>query len=209
MPRHHHNEPDTMQHGLLDLMTSLAVIFILLLAAQITKVSPVPPAPEPAVPASPAVVSIETAPPPRPTPPATTNPNVLIIVIPDSSLHFEFGKSALSPSAEAFLEETLPQYASMLCGPDGNRMESLVIEGYTDDLGDDVRNLRLSQDRSFAVLVKSLEVVRSWLPAASECFERKTSASGRGRQDLVRRLDGQPDRDQSRRVLFKFHLRQT
>ena len=36
--------------------------------------------------------------------------------------------------------------------------------------GDDIRNPRLSQERSFAVLAKSLEVIRGRLPWAYECF---------------------------------------
>ena len=84
-----------------------------------------------------------------------------------------------------------------------------MIEGYTDDQGDDIHNLKLSQDRSFAVLVKGLEIIRARLPWAYECFQQKTSANGRGRQDLLRNEAGQPDREKSRRVVFKIHVRRT
>ena len=95
----------------------------------------------------------------------------------------------------------------MICGPQGHEVESFVIEGYTDDQGDDIRNLKLSQDRSFAVLVEGLEVIRTRLPWAYECFQQKSSANGRGKQDLLRNKAGQLDRDKSRRVIFKIHLR--
>lgn len=82
------------------------------------------------------------------------------------------------------------------------------VQGARRDL-DDLHKLKLSQDRSFAALVKGLEIIRARLPWAYECFQQKTSASGCGRQDLLRHVTGQTDRDGSRRVIFKFHLRHT
>lgn len=101
------------------------------------------------------------------------------------------------------------QYAVMVCGPNGDEVESFMIEGHTDDLGEDLHNLKLSQDRTFAVLAKGLDVVRHCVPWAYECFQQKASANGRGRQELLLKKDGVPDREGSRRVVFKFHLRHT
>lgn len=193
--------------GIADLMTSLAVIFILLLAAYVTRVeegNATPPhsstnaAAELTHRLEPHHLAVETR---------DIDPHVLSVVVPDAILNFESGKSHLLPSADAFLAETMPHYAAMICGPQGHEVESFVIEGHTDDHGDDIRNLRLSQDRSFAVLVKALEVIRTRLPWAYECFQQKTSANGRGRQDLLRNAVGYPERDKSRRVIFKIHLR--
>ena len=193
--------------GITDLMTSLAVIFILLLAAYVTKVedgNARPPSPK-----STGTTELEHQLEPHHLAVETRDydPHVLSIVVPDAILNFELGKSALLPSAEAFLAETMPHYATMICGPQGHEVESFVIEGYTDDQGDDIRNLKLSQDRSFAVLVEGLEVIRTRLPWAYECFQQKSSANGRGKQDLLRNKAGQLDRDKSRRVIFKIHLR--
>ena len=195
--------------GITDLMTSLAVIFILLLAAYVTKteVSQAKAVDKPAT--IPAQLdhqaqlhhlAVESEP---------TNPNVLSIVVPDTVLHFEFGKSRLSPAAEHFLADTMPQYAFMLCGAEGRNVESFVIEGHTDDLGDDLLNLKLSQERSFAVMVQGLGIIRESLPWAYDCFQRKLSANGRGKQDLLYDAEGQLDRAGSRRVVFKLHLRRT
>lgn len=201
--------PSTLASGIADLMTSLAVIFILLLAAYITRVevgnaTPVsaksPATTERDAPQEPHQLTVERS---------IVEPDVMRVVIPEAILNFELGKSTLLPPAEAFLADTIPYYATMICGPQGHEVESFVIEGYTDDQGDDIRNLRLSQDRSFAVLVKGLEVIRARLPWAYECFQQKASANGRGRQDLVRNAAGQPDREKSRRVIFKIHLRHT
>jgi hypothetical protein len=183
-------------------MTSLAVIFILLFAASIVQVDTGTAKP---VPSRVTPVENETMGDIQTSTPESRGPNVLTIMVPDAALRFDFGKSALLPSSEEFLVESIPQYVSTICGPEGQDVEAFVIEGYTDDLGDDMHNLRLSQERSFAVLAKSLDIVRDRLPWAYECFLQKAVANGRGRQDLLRNEIGYPDRNNSRRVVFKIH----
>jgi outer membrane protein OmpA-like peptidoglycan-associated protein len=190
--------------GVADLMTSLAVIFILLLVAYVTRVVDGNAKPAPGN-----VKHTNPNPGLDPYHPhlESRGPSVLTVAVPNTALNFEFAKSALLPSAETFLSESMPHYATLVCGPGGQEVEAFVIEGYTDDLGDDVRNLRLSQDRSFAVLAKSLDIIRERLPWAYECFLQKATANGRGKQNLLRNEAGQLDRDKSRRVIFKIHLR--
>lgn len=195
-----------LTNGVADLMTSLAVIFILLLAAYITRIEDGNAKPPPnGIPSTQQRATLEPLTPKV----EAKGPSVLTVTVPDTALNFEFGKSTLLPSAETFLSEEMPHYAGVVCGHGGQEVEAFVIEGYTDDLGDDVRNLRLSQDRSFAVLAKSLEVIREKLPLAYECFLQKATANGRGRQNLLRNEAGHLDRDKSRRVVFKIHLRPT
>lgn len=195
--------PSAVSSGVTDLMTSLAVIFILLFAAYVSRVhenqgSHAQGSPSPG----------EEQQPVRPLfKHEDRTPDVLAVSIPDVALNFDFGESRLLPHAEAFLSETMPHYAAMVCAQGGREVEAFVIEGYTDDLGDDIRNLRLSQERSFAVLAKSVEVVREKLPWAYECFLQKATANGRGRQNLLRDDAGDLDRERSRRVMFKIHLR--
>lgn len=195
-------ESSVLTNGVVDLMTSLAVIFILLFAASIVRVDTGTAKP---VPSRVTSVENETMGDIQTSTPESRGPNVLTIMVPDAALRFDFGKSALLPSSEEFLVESIPQYVSTICGPEGQDVEAFVIEGYTDDLGDDMHNLRLSQERSFAVLAKSLDIVRDRLPWAYECFLQKAVANGRGRQDLLRNEMGYPDRNNSRRVVFKIH----
>jgi outer membrane protein OmpA-like peptidoglycan-associated protein len=214
-------------------MTSLAVVFVLLL---VIFVNAAPSAPTPAARAGP--------PPPATTPPvdasrAETRAEALVdtapaelrqllqevspgglaletdprdaealrVAIPESLLNFEFGRSALPPGADHFVEELMPAYARVLCGRLRDRVAGIVIEGHTDDLGSDVVNLRLSQERSFRVLVRSLEAVQAAAPEVHACFLELASASGRGKQDLVYDQTRQPDRASSRRVVLKILLR--
>jgi len=192
--------------GVADLMTSLAVIFILLLLAYMTRVADgnANPARSRATP-----TDVTSRLDPLHPPLEAKRPSIHTITVPDTAITFEFGKSTLLPTAETFLSEAMPHYASLTCGPDAQEVEAFVIEGYTDDLGDDIRNLRLSQERSFAVLAKSLEVIREKLPWSYECFLQKATANGRGKQNLLRNDAGHPDRDKSRRVIFKIHMRPT
>jgi len=209
--------------GVTDLMTSLAVIFILLFSAYVTKVSETEPqtkvkTPVPAPDRNVAKnttedmkgllrdhfqrfdLSLDADP---------ADPNVVRIVVPDALLNFEFGKGRLSSVADQFLADAMPTYAALLCGAMRDQIDSLVIEGHTDDRGTDIYNLKLSQERSLNVMVKGLEVIRDSAPWAYRCFHEKTSASGRGRQDLVMDESRGPDRDKSRRVVFKIRLRPT
>ncbi|MBD0316090.1 MAG: OmpA family protein [Nitrospiraceae bacterium] len=198
------DQPDgSSASGIADLMTSLAVIFILLLAAHLTRVEEGNPKP---IPQSTADLAHRLKPLHLAVEPQTDDPRLMTVVVPDGMLNFETGKSTLLPSAEVFLEETMPHYAAMMCGPHGHEVESFVIEGHTDDHGEDILNLKLSQDRSFAVFVKGLDVIRARLPWAYECFLKKSSATGRGKQDLLHTTAGYPNRDKSRRVIFKIHL---
>lgn len=216
-------QSSTLTMGITDLMTSLAVIFILLFSAYVTKVSetesqakvPVPiPAPERKV-ARTATddikgllrdhfqrfdLSLDADP---------ADPNVVRIVVPEALLNFEFGRGALSSVADRFLADAMPTYAALLCGAMRDQIDSLVIEGHTDDRGSDIYNLKLSQQRSLNVMVKGLEVIQDSAPWAYRCFHEKTSASGRGRQDLVMDESRGLDRDKSRRVVFKIRLRPT
>lgn len=224
--RAHHSpespEPSSvLTIGVTDLMTSLAVIFILLFSAYVTKVSETEPqtkvkapvqAPERNVAKSTTEdmkgmlrdhfqrfdLSLDADP---------ADPNVVRIVVPDALLNFEFGKGTLSSVADRFLVDAMPTYAALLCGAMRDRIDSLIIEGHTDDRGSDIYNLKLSQERSLNVMVKGLEVIKDAAPWAYRCFHEKTSASGRGRQDLVLDQSRVLDRDKSRRVVFKIRLR--
>ncbi len=120
--------------GITDLMTSLAIVFILLFAAQITKTSSAAQSElqENKEDVQTALrdhiqrlgLSLDADP---------RDPLALLIVVPENLLTFEFGKSTLSPTADQFLVEALPFYVGALCGPLRDKIDSLAIEGHTDD----------------------------------------------------------------------------
>ncbi len=196
--------------GITDLMTSLAMIFILLFAALITQTTSEAQSELQANKDNVGIalrdhlerlgLTLEADP---------RDPLTLLIVVPENLLTFEFGKSTLTPKADKFLEEVIPFYASAVCGSLREKIDSLAIQGHTDDRGDDVYNLQLSQERSLAVMVKGLEVIQAQEPSAYQCFQEMTVAAGRGRQDLIYDRYNMVNSHKSRRVVFKIRLRST
>jgi len=211
-PDPHGGNDQFLTFGMTDLMTSVAIIFLLLFLVALQSVS-LPP------------VSADVPPPdqtadqiPDQREPLKTqferlglpiekdldDQQVLLLAMPEELLNFEFGRATLRPTAVDYLGEAIPRYASALCGPLRNMIESVTVEGHTDDVGDDQRNLRLSQERAFQVIVKASEILQG--RAEAGCFQQLTTASGRGKQDLIYDLDNQLNRNKSRRVVFKIRL---
>ncbi|GJL63619.1 MAG: membrane protein [Nitrospirales bacterium] len=196
--------------GITDLMTSLAMIFILLFAALITQTTSEAQSELQENKENVGIalrdhlerlgLSLEADP---------RDPLTLMIVVPENLLTFEFGESTLTPDADRFLEEAIPYYAAAVCGTLRDKIDSLAIQGHTDDRGDDVYNLQLSQERSLAVMVKGLEVIQRQEPSAYQCFQEMTIAAGRGRQDLIYDRQNRVNSQKSRRVVFKIRLRST
>ncbi|WP_454063720.1 OmpA family protein [Candidatus Nitrospira salsa] len=196
--------------GITDLMTSLAMIFILLFAALITQTTSEAQSELQENKENVGIalrdhlkrlgLSLEADP---------RDPLTLMIVVPENLLTFEFGESTLTPDADRFLEEAIPYYAAAVCGTLRDKIDSLAIQGHTDDRGDDVYNLQLSQERSLAVMVKGLEVIQRQEPLAYQCFQEMTVAAGRGRQDLIYDRQNKVNSQKSRRVVFKIRLRST
>ncbi|MDH5429054.1 MAG: OmpA family protein [Nitrospirota bacterium] len=197
-------------NGMTDLMTSLVMVFILLFVAFITQTSSEAQtelqAHKEDVQAalrdhlSRLGLSLEADP---------RDPLTLMIVVPENILTFEFGRNQLSDQANRFLEEAMPFYAAAVCGPLRDTIDSLAIQGHTDDRGGDAYNLQLSQARSLAVMVKGLEVIQEQTPSVYQCFQEMTTASGRGRQELIHDHANQVNHEKSRRVIFKIRLRST
>jgi outer membrane protein OmpA-like peptidoglycan-associated protein len=191
-------------------MTSLAVIFVLLLVvfANAPHAADPPKRMNEQVDAEQVRASIQESMQPGLTlDPDPKDPQVLRVVIPERFLNFDFGKATLTPSADRFLAEVMPAFATAVCGSQHNLIAGIVIEGHTDDLGGDALNLRLSQERSLQVLVRGLEAIQASAPSAYSCFGQLTSASGRGKQDIIYDGAQQPNRMLSRRVIFKVLLR--
>lgn len=128
---------------------------------------------------------------------------------PESRLKFAKNSHILDSRGERYLEEFIPRMMGVVALADmWPHVESILVIGYTDSSGVDEYNLKLSQARAFSVLEYSLN--NCGLDSRNrERFLELTSISGRGERDLLPRgvVSGHEDQDASRRVQFKIRVR--
>lgn len=135
------------------------------------------------------------------------DPLGLLVLVPEGLLEFAVNRDTIPPGGIAFLRRFTPKLASTICSETfRDELSTIVIEGHTDSSGSDAINLPLSQARSLAVVQESLTVL-SPEPALRTCFLTFLSASGRGSSEPFRDAGGKEDRARSRRVVFKIRVR--
>jgi len=135
------------------------------------------------------------------------DPLGLLVVIPEGLLQFRIDRWDIPPAGQEFLDAFVPRLARGACAFRDD-LSSIVVEGHADSTGTDEHNLKLSQDRSLEVVRQSLAALGNGDGAvdARGCFLDLLSASGRGNRDPFL-VEGVEDRDRSRRVVFKIRVR--
>ena len=137
---------------------------------------------------------------------ATVDPNTGDIVL-DSSVFFETGKSAIKEEGQELLNRFIPVYLSVLLQDKyADYLGEIIIEGHTDSSGSYQTTLKLSQDRALQVALYCLDMP-SLTRAQKTRLQQILTAKGRSYSDLVYDADGNEDPDASRRVEFKFSLK--
>lgn len=137
------------------------------------------------------------------------DPLTLEVTLPEgegSSLNFAPNDSKLSVDGRNVVGLIVPKLLGVLCSDEfRNRMDSVVIEGHASTEGDEVRNVRLSGERATAVLLYSLEQA----PGIEErlCLQSLVTASGRGAWHPKLKDSGEEDRTASRRVVFRMRVK--
>lgn len=130
-------------------------------------------------------------------------------IVLDSAVPFRTNSSVILPEGEAFLRRFIPVYLEVLMKPEySDYLGQIIIEGHTDDAGSYETNLKLSQERALAV---SLYVLNMY-PEGSQMRNRLQqilTATGRSESDLIYYPNGSVNQDASRRVEFKFSLKDT
>ncbi|MBE5798077.1 MAG: hypothetical protein E7327_12000 [Clostridiales bacterium] len=141
---------------------------------------------------------------------ASVDPNSGDIIIDSRMLTFETNKATLSAQSKQFLDTFIPVYMEVLMRPEyRDYLGSIIIEGHTDKSGSYERNMELSQERALEVLL----YIRSMYQNDSATLARLDQilvATGKGYSDPVYYTYGGAkyvDQDASRRVEFKFSLR--
>ncbi len=137
---------------------------------------------------------------------ATVDPNTGDIVL-DSSVFFETGKSEIKQEGQDLLNRFIPVYLDVLLREQySNYLGEIIIEGHTDSSGSYQSNLKLSQDRALQVALYCLNMPNLTRAQKTKLQEILT-AKGRSWSDLVYNEDGTENPDASRRVEFKFSLK--
>lgn len=127
----------------------------------------------------------------------------------ESAVFFEFGKNVLTPSGQQFLRKFVPVYLNVLLKEENrNYLGEIIIEGHTDSEGSYITNLKLSQQRALAVATFCLEMNELTL-SQRQMLESILTATGKSESKLIYHIDGTENADASRRVEFKFRLKDT
>ena len=128
----------------------------------------------------------------------------------DSSIMFDFNDAELKPEGTDFLKQFVPRYLSILLQDDfRDYISEIIIEGHTDTVGDYLFNLELSQKRALSVAKFCLQEGNADFSMDIDIAELRklVTANGRSFSDPVYNSDGSINMDASRRVEFKFRLK--
>jgi outer membrane protein OmpA-like peptidoglycan-associated protein len=139
------------------------------------------------------------------------DPLSLLVLVPEDLLAFKFDKADLSPAGETFLRAFIPKLSQIVCSERfAGEINSIVVEGHTDSSGVARHNWDLSQKRSMSVVRASLDVLDEYGNSEEKtAFLGLLSASGRGSAEPVTDWSGEENRLLSRRVIFKLRFRST
>jgi|ERR1700733_7037685 outer membrane protein OmpA-like peptidoglycan-associated protein len=199
---------NSLGSSLTDLMTSLMVIFVLLLVATLNNATAEGENSRNRILESLTIdlkdfaqagVRVEKDP---------ADPLGLLVLVPQGLLDFAVDRAEIPAGGVKFLSVFSPRLAGTACSERYLReISSIVVEGHTDSTGSDEHNLQLSQERSLAVVQRTLDILGNVAPEDRACFLDFLSANGRGSKEPILGSTGNEDKDRSRRVVFKIRVR--
>jgi chemotaxis protein MotB len=131
--------------------------------------------------------------------PDPKDPLGLLILVPEGLLEFKVDRAEIPPKGVDFLRPFIPKLAKIVCDKRfKGDINSIVVEGHTDSTGTDQHNWELSQKRSMAVVGETLRIldeIRTDENIRND-FITFISASGRGSAELIK-VSSVENREQS------------
>ncbi|CQR46610.1 hypothetical protein BN1058_00879 [Paraliobacillus sp. PM-2] len=124
-----------------------------------------------------------------------------------SGVFFSYDSAKVSEAGSENLKSFVPKYISILLSDEfREHISQIIVEGHTDQEGTYLYNMELSQDRSFAVVKEIYEDDFPDFEAKKELRQLITS-NGRSFTVPMYNESGEVDSEKSRRVEFKFRLK--
>ena len=118
-----------------------------------------------------------------------------------------FSQDSIKQSGQTLLNQFIPVYLGVLLSPEySDYLGEIIIEGHTDTSGDYLMNLELSQERALSVATYCLQMPQLTKDQLT-LLRSILTAKGRSYSDPIYGADGKIDMDASRRVEFKFRLK--
>jgi outer membrane protein OmpA-like peptidoglycan-associated protein len=139
------------------------------------------------------------------------DPYTIVVPLAGQRLLFKPNEFELQPQGHVFLQEEIPKLAKVLCESKYRAsVDTVIVEGHSDAMRyhgasleeSQIRNLKLSQNRALEVVSETLALLSN-SPAERGCLFEKLTASGRGEQDLALTADT------SRRAVLKIRVNAT
>ncbi len=125
----------------------------------------------------------------------------------ESAVFFDVGKNTIKPSGQQLLNEFIPVYLGVLLRSEyADYLGEIIIEGHTDTQGSYLMNLELSQERALSVASYCLQM-QGLSEEQLGMLRSILTAKGRSFSDPIYNGDGTINMDASRRVEFKFRLK--
>lgn len=122
-----------------------------------------------------------------------------------SNILFNQGQSQLKPEAKKELNKILGKYINTLLDDPKIRkyIDTITIEGHTNSDGSYIYNLNLSQQRALSVM----KFLYEQYPKNKKLFRKYLNASGRSYTQPILTKENKEDKDASRRIEIKFHIK--
>ena len=129
------------------------------------------------------------------------------IMLDDSAVYFEEAQNTIQEGGRAYLERFIPVYLGVLLRPEyADYIGEIIIEGHTNTKGSYLVNLELSQERALSVATFCLQMPQL-TPTQLDLLRDILTAKGRSYSDPIYLDDGTVDMEASRRVEFKFRMK--
>lgn len=128
-------------------------------------------------------------------------------IIFNTEILFEYDQATLKQESFGFLDEFVPKYLDILLSSGYDEyVAEIIIEGHTDRDGTYLYNLELAQERAYSVAAYILSEDFPYKHIQSH-LQEKLTVNSKSYTDFLTDEQGDYDPDTSRRVEFKFRLK--